>query len=455
MVTRNFKCVPAAVLLGMLGGCATVNPGPDYERAREEVHAATGEEGLYRPDEHEQVAEQVDLLLQEGLTVQESVKVSLLNNRDLQALLFEVGVSRADAVQAGLLSNPSLNAVLRFPTGSGSKTTEGGLFMNFIEFWHIPARKRFAESELERTVLEIAHTATRVAAQTKRAYFRATAAAAALAVAEENRNTAREFLDLTLARQEAGAATEVDVNTARSEFLEQEVLVRQARFSVFESRRQLALALGLDVDPNSLELVEALQSTPDLALELEHLLSLSAAHRLDLRAATKSVAVAEHSLTLERRLSLRSVRAGVSVESRGDETELGPGVNLQLPIFDQNQAQIAKAEYRLQQSQRRLDALGVQVAQQVRNAYESYSLARDSAQLYRDRILPLRQSSLELARDSFAEGKTGFLSVLEAQSQLLAARREYVDRLEALSSSVPDLEAACGRPLVDLLTVEQ
>lgn len=455
MLTNRFKWVSASVLLITLGGCATVNPGPDYERAREEIQAATGEEGLYQPNEHELAAEQVDLLLQGGLTAQESVKVGLFNNRDLQALLFEIGVSRADAVQAGLLSNPSLAALVRFPVGSGSTTTEAGLFMNFIEIWHIPARKRLAEDKLEQTVLEIAHTATEVAAQAKVAYFRAAAAASAFAVAGENHDTTREFLDLTLERQVAGAATEVDVNAARSEFLEQEVQVRQARFEVFESKRQLALVLGLDVDPNDLELTEALQPAPLATLDLERLLTLSGAHRLDLRAATKSVAAAEQALALERRLFLRSVNAGLAFESQGGDSQLGPAVELEIPIFDQNQAQIAKAEYRIAQAQRRLEGLNMQVAQQVRGAYELYALATDSARLYQERLLPLRQASLELARESFTVGKTGFFSVLEAQRRLLSARREYVDRLEALARSIPELEAACGRPLVELLTAGQ
>jgi outer membrane protein TolC len=71
--------------------------------------------------------------------------------------------------------------------------------------------------------------------------------------------------------------------------------------------------------------------------------------------------------------------------------------------------------------------------------------------LFRDRLLPLRQSSLELARESFAAGKTGFLSVLQAQGRLLAARRDYVGRLESVALSVPEIEAACGRPLEELL----
>jgi len=149
------------------------------------------------------------------------------------------------------------------------------------------------------------------------------------------------------------------------------------------------------------------------------------------------------------------VNAGLAFESQGGEIGLGPAIALKIPIFDQNQAQIAKAEYRLAQTQIRLEALGMQVAQQVRGAYERYALATDSARLYQERLLPLRQSSLELARDSFTEGKAGFLSVLEAQGRLLSARREYVERLEAVSRSVPELESACGRPFVELLTAEE
>ena len=54
-----------------------------------------------------------------------------------------------------------------------------------------------------------------------------------------------------------------------------------------------------------------------------------------------------------------------------------------------------------------------------------------------------------------AAGKTGFLSVLQAQGRLLAARRDYVGRLESVALSVPEIEAACGRPLKELLEVDR
>ena len=450
-LSRHRSWAPAVALAIALGGCATVEPTPDYERARDAVMAATGEQGLFQPGEEEQVAERVDELLDGGLTVQESVQVSLLNNRELQALLYEIGVRRADAVQAGLLSNPSLGAVVRFPLGDGSTNTEAGLFGSIAELWQLSPRKRLAENELQQAVLEVAHTAASLAAQTKSAYFHASAAAAALEAAEDNHATAREFLELTLERQEAGAATQVDVNAARSEFLEQEALVRGARFEVFDTKRELSLMLGVAGRPRDLELSDAVTEVPEWSVGLEQLLEVARGSRLDLQAAAKSVEAASSALALENRYLWRNVNAGVSLESEGGDTQLGPGVRLELPIFDQNQAQIAKAEYRHAQALRRLEALDVRIDQQVRGAFEQHSLAVDTARLYEDELLPLRQSSLELARESFTEGKTGFLSVLEAQSRLLAARREYVERLEAVAVSIPALEAACGRPLPELL----
>lgn len=438
-------------LLLVLCGCATVDPTPDYGRAQDEVKAATGAKALYQPGAEERAREQVAQLLAGGMTSQEAVQVALLNNRDLQELLFEIGVRRADAVQAGFLSNPSLAGLVRFPVGGGSTTTEGGLLQNLIEFWHLPVRTRAAELDVDQVVLDVAHRAAVLAAQAKAAYFSALASSSALSVAEENLETAQDFLELTLERQEAGAATQVDVNAARSTFLEQQVLVRSARFAALDAKRRLAIALGLGTPPEEITLSDELVAAPDRGLDLQRLLTVARQHRLDLRSAEKDVEAAESFVPLERRLMWRNVSGGLAFESQGGDHALGPAIELELPIFDQNQAQIAKAEYRYAQAIRRLEGVSAQAAQQVRGAYERYAMAQDTARLYRTELLPLRETSLDLARESFAAGKTGFLSVLEAQDRLLTTRLAYVDRLEAVALSIPDLEAACGRPLDVLL----
>ena len=228
-------------LVLLLGGCATVNPMPDYGRAQDEVRVGTGARAIYQPGDEELARERVAQLLERGLTSEEAVQVALLNDRGLQELLFEIGVRRADAVQADLLSNPSLQAFVRLPIDGGSTTTEGGLLQNLVELWHLPVAKQAAERRVEQIILDVAHRAVGIAVQAKAAYLSALAARSAFAVAEANRKTAQDFLELTSERQDAGAVTQVDVNAARSAFLEQRVLVRTAKFAVLDAKRPLVL----------------------------------------------------------------------------------------------------------------------------------------------------------------------------------------------------------------------
>lgn len=451
---RQTRVAGAVALLVALSGCATVDPTPDYDLAREEVKAATGEDALYQPGEEERARKLVAELMKDGLTSKDAVQVCLLNNRFLQQQLYEIGVRRADAVQAGLLSNPSLQLMVRFPLDGGSTNMEGGLLHNLIELWHLPARMKVAERNVEQTVLEVARRAVTLAAQAKSAYFTAVASSASLAVAEENLKTAQEFLELTRERKAAGAATQVDENAARAGFLEQQVLVRSTRFAAFEAKRRLALVLGISAPPQELELTSPPLTPPEWSVDLKRLLAVADEHRLDLRAAKKAVEAAGNAVPLERRRQLRKLGGGLAFETVGSDVELGPAFRLEIPIFDQNQAQIAKAELRFSQAMRRLEGVSVNVSQQVRGAYERYAMAQETARLYQKELLPLQQASLDLARESFAAGKTGFLSVLEAQNRLLATRRDYVSRLESVAQSIPELEAACGRPLNVLLEKE-
>lgn len=441
-------------LLGMLlltaSGCASVDPSGDYGRTRDYVHQATGQSTLFMPGEEEQAREAVAELLADGLTSAEAVQVALLNNQQLQARLLEIGLEHANVVQAGLLSNPSLQVMLRLPIDGGSTNSEGGLLQNLADLWRVPARKRVAKSELERTILAVAHQAALLAAEAKADYVATVTASQSLLVAEENLGTARQFSELSRERLEAGGSTQVEVNAAHSRFLEQQAATMTARFKATQAKLQLSATLGLQMSPLELELTDAQLVSRGLDVQVAALLASAATHRLDLQSAAMDVEAAERRIPLERRQVWRSVRGGVTFETEGSELALGPGIGLTLPLFDQNQAQIAKAELLYEQSLRRMEGVKTQVSQQVRVAYAQYGLAQETVHLYEQELLPLREQSLELARESYAAGKTGFLYVLEAQNELLAARSEYVEHLGQLARTIPSLEAACGQPITEL-----
>ncbi len=447
----TFASLTAGLLL--LTGCGSVRPAADYSRAGARAAEAIAIDSVLinlstkEPRSQDEVASR----LIGGLTTEEAVEVALLNNRELEAAFYEIGISRADVVQTGLLSNPSLGAALRFPKDDGEAVLEARLAWNLIELWHRPARERVEEQRLERTVLEVAHRAALLAADTRAAYVTAVAATDARLVEEENLASTGEFLEVTLARLDAGAATEAEANAARAEHLEQEVRLRSAGLREFERKLRLGTLLGLDARPDELVLTTPITPTSTAMLDVEALIAFAGSNRLDLRAATENVRAMESGVSLEKRMFLRELRGGVELESRGEERELGPALDMEIPLFDRNGAQITRAELRHQQAETSLDALTVAISEQVRSAHARLVSTSESARAYRDSISPLRESSLELAREAFRAGKTGFLSVLEAQKRLLAARRDVIVWAETAALTAIELEAACGRPLQEFL----
>ena len=212
-----------ACLLGIVA-CRSVNPGPDYGRAVDEIRSATGAEHVFHPDADSAATdERVAELLHDGLGLSEAVELGLLNNPALQAAFRNVGMAHADRVQAGLLTNPSLNAVLRFPTSGGASEFEGGLFGSLLDIWQVPKRERVAESALQRRILELAHQAALLAGDIRVAYVETTASARLFEIAKENRASAQRLFGLAEARLEAAAGTVIDANLASLEFLETEV----------------------------------------------------------------------------------------------------------------------------------------------------------------------------------------------------------------------------------------
>lgn len=442
----------ATGVLLMVTGCATVDSSLDYARTAEKVEQATGHRGLYSAfDKSPGTKQRVDDLLDGSLSLEESVELCLLNNARLQTALLEVGLSHAELVQAGLLSNPSLNGLVRLPVDGGQSAIEAGIVYNLIELWQIPAKKRLAKRALESTVMRIAYESARTVVQTKTAYYSAIAAKEILAVEKQNVATTKTFLELVFAQQQSGSATEVDVNAARAEVLEQEVILRSARLTFFESKRRLATLLGLELSPNELDLSDPLHPLPHWTFDVPQLLELAKGKRLDLQAAIENVLATQQALSLEKRLFLRSVSAGAGLERESSNLTVGPAIRLQLPVFDQNQAQVAKAEMLHSQASQTLKALTIEVVQQVRGAHEAFLAANDIARSYKESILPLGENSLQLAQESFRAGKTGVLSVLIVQRKLLSARREYFQKLEQLALGVINIEAAIGMPIKDLV----
>ena len=448
---RTADLTSGAGLLLLLGaGCVAVDPRPDYDETARLVGEATGAPGVWRPEADDEARERVAALLDGGIGIEEAVEVALLNNPELQRSLLRVGVARAERVQAGLLPNPFIGLALRFPTGGGSPEIEGELAQAIAGLWQMAPLERAAEEQLGATILTVAREAAKLAVRTRLAYYEALAAAERGAILAENVAVARELLRIAETREEAGAGSQLEVNIALSELGVSRLDERDARLSLREALFDLASTLGLPRPPAVEELVSPLPDPQECRADESLLLDLAERGRLDLEAARRAEAAARERLRAELRRRVPHAELGLSWERVDGADAVGPGVGVEIPLFDQNQAQIAKARYLHMAAERELEGLRLEVHRQVLQAHERARIEWETAAFFRDELLPHGRRNMELSREAYQEGKVSFLSALEAQQRFLEMRSEYVERRLRSAIVCPELEQALGIPLAEL-----
>jgi cobalt-zinc-cadmium efflux system outer membrane protein len=396
-------------------------------------------------------------------------------------------------VQAGLFTNPTVGLAFKLPEGGGLTQFELGVAQNIADLWMIPARTRAAQRDLDRTILETAREAAGLVNDAKVAYYSAVGAERALEISRENVELVEQLLSITEARLEAGAVGALDVNLVRGLLLRAQVDERNARLAAATAGRTLANLLGLDA-AGELHLIDALPAPISTAIDAERLVELARDSRLDLRAARDAVFAAEARVELEyakifqnvelgfglerearRALPGRNVladtaRASIAngglaapeIESRGQrraarseeiEAILGPTLGVTLPLFDQNQAQIAKARFALREADALLESLNRTVALETREAADRLATAWSVARLYDQEVLPQTRATLELSETSYQAGQTAILNVIDAQRSLLETRQAYVAALQSAATALVELERATARPATVLLPI--
>ena len=492
---RMPKMIPGVMLAWALfqTGCATVNPQQDYTRARELIQKSTGFERAYNPEEVGLSEDEMNATLADGLTLEEAVQLALLNNRQLQVAFLDIGIARADLVQSGLFSNPSLGVGVLFPSGGGQSNIQADIAQNIVQIWQMPVKKRSAEHSLERKIVTVARLAGELVAETRRSYYLGVAAQDLVEIAQQNLALVTKSYDAISAMRAAGAASLLDDNLQRGEVLRAELGLRDAGLVALNAKRSLARLFSLDQAVEELTLTDTLPEFISPTLDSDSLIARARNHRLDLQALSEAVVTNEAAVELEYLRVFPEVSVGVGgerLESRGqagrnvaadfvrsslrsgsptipaiqtrreraavDRQEIdymwGPNLSVTLPVFDQNQAQIARAQYARIQAVKSYEDLYLSIAQDIRIAVDRASVLWTNVTFYRESLLPQAQKNLEFTDAAYKAGSTNVLTLLESQRALLETRREYVVAWSNASISLSDLERAVGLPLATATT---
>jgi outer membrane protein TolC len=275
----------------------------------------------------------------------------------------------------------------------------------------------------------------------------------ALEVNDESLRLLRDFRKNAQSRYQTGLVPEQDVLQA-----DVEIGREQDRRLELDQMRQVAVArintlMHLPPDsplpppPKQLNVADEL---PDAQV----LRTAALARRPDLQALADRIAAEEASLGLAHKefypdfepFFMYDRFMGNVSANRDLATMLG--VRLNLPVYRQRRyGAVAEAEARIAQRKAELARLSDQVNYQVQEAYARVQRSEKSVRLYRDTILKAAEANVKAAQSAYTTGKIPFLSLIEAQRNVVGLRDRYYEAVADYFRRRAALERAVGGPL--------
>ena len=313
---------------------------------------------------------------------------------------------------------------------------------------------------------------------------------------QENLNVLHEAMQIAQARFQAGDTTELDVNLIRSRFLEAELELAQSRSDFRVTQQTLLRLAGVAQAPDTWQPETMSLNQPFAQLRSEETAMIEAAllQRLDVQAAewelessvadfqqqrlklfpSLSIGIAgersERGRSSGSNILADTARASVTagqltapdIQSRAERRRersqeidfiLGPSIEIPLPIFDQNQAQLARAQFRVRELQQRYEELTQRVIEGVRSALTVRRLVEDRVRFFRESLVPLQETNLQLAESAYQAGTESILAVLFAQEALIRTRLNFAAAVRDLAISLANLERQLAGRLPEFTVV--
>jgi len=168
------------------------------------------------------------------------------------------------------------------------------------------------------------------------------------------------------------------------------------------------------------------------------------ATRPDLRAAQQGVTTANSQYELAKADGKRDVTAQISYTHTAAVSTASLFGQVQLPIFDRNQGEIARTHFAITQAQEQEKAASDQVLTDVEDAYEGLQSNDQIIQLYRSGYLDEAKQDRDISEYAYKRGAASLLDFLDAERSYRATELAYRQSLAAYLLALEQLREAVG-----------
>jgi cobalt-zinc-cadmium efflux system outer membrane protein len=388
------------------------------------------------------------------ITLDQAMHYALLHNPSMQAARTTITQSKAEEVTANLRPNPVLGWDAQFiPLFNPSALTPETIdtFSQFdigLSYLFERGKKRqhrlaAAQEATAVTTSQVSDAERTLSYNVAQQFVGVLLAERTLAFAQEDLASFENTAKISEAQYKAGDISYGDYLKIKLQLLQFQLDVSSATLARQQALAGLRQTMGFESVPSDYDVSGTLDYTP-LKVPRTELEKLAIQLRPDLRAAEQGVTAAQGQYALAKANGKRDVTFTANYTHLSALNNASLFWNIQLPIFDKNQGEIARTNAAITQAQDSAIAAREQVLTDVANAYDAVSEDGGSVELYQSGYLKQARESRDISAYAFQRGGASLLDLLDAERSYRAVELGYFQSLASYQLALEQLREAVG-----------
>jgi cobalt-zinc-cadmium efflux system outer membrane protein len=388
------------------------------------------------------------------LSLDDAIQMALQHNHNLLATRTTIQQNEAEEKTANLRPNPVILSDWQFlpifqPSQFSSDYLDNtaqfdlGVSYLFERGKKRQHRLRAAKDLTAQSRLMVADSERGLAFSVATSFIDVELAESSLALAQENLKSFQNTVDIAQARYKAGDIGEGDLLKIKLQMLQFQTDVSAAELSRVQGLSDLRQLLGYESIDANYDVAGSFEYQP-VKGNVDDLQATALQNRPDLRAAQQGVTAAISQRDLQKSIGKRDFTGEVNYTHIGYLNDISLFGQMQMPIFDRNQGEIARAGFAITQAQEQEKFANGQVFTDVRDAFENMRTNDQIVRLYRSGYLDQAKESRDISEYAYRHGAASLLDFLDSERSYRATQLAYRQALASYLLGLEQLREAVG-----------
>jgi cobalt-zinc-cadmium efflux system outer membrane protein len=388
------------------------------------------------------------------ITLDEAIRLALQHNHALQAARTTILQNQALETTANLRPNPTLSWDAQFlPIFQPGKfdadyintQAQFDLGIGYL-FERGKKRQHRLQAAKDQTTVsrsQVTDNERQLAFNVSQQFINVVLAQSSIDFARQDLDSFKKTVEISEERFKAGDISEGDFLKIKLQFLQFQTDLSTAILAKVQAIAALRQLVGFESVPDFFDVDGQLDYQPVHA-GLDDLKALAMRTRPDLQAAQQSVIAARSQELLAEANGKRDLGASFNYSHVAATNTGAFFFNIQLPIFDRNQGEIARTRYAITQSQEQASEASQQVMTDVVDAFEALRSNDQIVQLYRGGYVDAAQKSRDISEYAYKKGAASLLDFLDAERSYRSNQLAYRQALASYMTALEQMRQAVG-----------